>query len=294
MKNTVFTSLLIGLMAAPVVADTEVNRTLDAAADGSVEVSNVAGLIEVRGWSENRVEVKGTLGDDVDELIFERDGDEILIKVKVPRNHGRDIDSELFIKVPQASSIEISGVSADIDIDGVFGDQALQTVSGDVESRSVSADIEAASVSGDVVIVGNGKESDTEAATVSGDVDLTDLSGSVEAASVSGDVVVKGGSFDTAELETVNGDLQFLAELRPGGELAMESVNGTIEAEFAGDVSARFDIETFNGSIKNCFGPKPERTSKYSPGLELSFEQGDGDGYVSIETLNGTVRICNQ
>ncbi len=74
----------------------------------------------------------------------------------------------------------------------------------------------------------------------------------------------------------------------------MESVNGTVNVKFASKVSARFDIETFNGSIKNCFGPKPERTSRYSPGLELSFTHGDGDGRVEIETLNGAVHICDE
>jgi DUF4097 and DUF4098 domain-containing protein YvlB len=281
-------------MAAPAMADTEVNETLDAAADGNVEVSNTAGSIEIRGWAENKVEVRGTLGDDVEELIFERDGDDVLIKVKVPRHHGRDIDGELTIKVPQASSIEVSGVSADIDVDGVLGEQSLQTVSGNVGIQAASADVEAASVSGDVDVAGTGKDADIEAATVSGDVTLSGLAGSVEAGSVSGDVLIGDGSFDNAELETVNGDLRFMAELRPDGELAMESVNGSVEVEFAGDVSARFDIETFNGSIKNCFGPKPERTSKYSPGLELSFTHGDGDGYVAIETLNGSVSICNK
>lgn len=294
MNSRILITLAIGFMAAPAMADTEVNETLDAAADGNVEVSNTAGSIEIRGWAENKVEVRGTLGDDVEELIFERDGDDVLIKVKVPRHHGRDIDGELTIKVPQASSIEVSGVSADIDVDGVLGEQSLQTVSGNVGIQSASADVEAASVSGDVDVAGTGKDTDIEAATVSGDVTLSGLAGSVEAGSVSGDVLIGDGSFDNAELETVNGDLRFMAELRPDGELAMESVNGSVEVEFAGDVSARFDIETFNGSIKNCFGPKPERTSKYSPGLELSFTHGDGDGYVAIETLNGSVSICNK
>ena len=235
MNSRILTTLAIGFMVAPAMADTEVNETLDAAAAGNVEVSNIAGSIEIRGWTENKVEVRGTLGDDVEELIFERDGDDVLIKVKVPRNHGRDIDSELTIKVPQASSIEVSGVSADIDIDGVLGEQSLQTVSGDVAIQSASADVEAASVSGDVDVAGTGKDADIEAATVSGDVTLSGLAGSVEAESVSGDVSIGDGSFDNAELESVNGDLRFMAELRPDGELAMESVNGSVEVEFAGE-----------------------------------------------------------
>ncbi len=294
MKRTTILAFTGLLAAGASSADTEIDRILDAAADGDVEVSNVAGLIEIRGWKRDAVEVKGTLGDDVEELIFERDGNNVLIKVKVPNNHGRDIASELYIHLPEGSDLEVSGVSADINIDGVLGEQALQTVSGDVETRAVADDVEIASVSGDVTVTGSKADGETEVGTVSGDVILTDLAGDVEAASVSGDVQLSGGGFDNAEIETVNGDLGFVGELRDGGDLAIETVNGTVDVEFIGEVSASFDIETFNGSIRNCFGPKPERTSRFTPGLELSFTQGDGEGRVAIETLNGSVRICNR
>ena len=80
--------------------------------------------------------------------------------------------------------------------------------------------------------------------------------------------------------------------MQAGGKLTAETVNGSVDLEFSGDVSGRFDIDTFNGDIDNCFGPKPERTSKYTPGLELSFQDGDGDARVNISTLNGDVSIC--
>jgi hypothetical protein len=34
------------------------------------------------------------------------------------------------------------------------------------------------------------------------------------------------------------------------------------------------------------------RTSKYAPGRELRFTEGDGDARVSIKTLNGSLRLC--
>ena len=110
---------------------------------------------------------------------------------------------------------------------------------------------------------------------------------------MSGDITVSEGSYDRAALETVNGDLMFLAELRPAGRLDAGSVNGEVEIEFSGKVSAEFDIESFNGSIESCFGPDPVRTSKYAPGWELVFTEGDGDGNVNVSTLNGDIRICN-
>ncbi len=286
--------MLAGLLSLPVVADEEIRQSLDAAADGHIRVYNTSGTIEIVGWSQKSVQVDANLGDDVQELIFERNGDVVLIKVKVPNRHHGDIEADLVIHAPEQSSIEVSGVSADIEVEDIRGEQSLETVSGDVETSGVESDVEVGSVSGDVEVSGTGKEADTEAGTVSGDVALADLAGNVAGASVSGDVEVDGGSFREAYLETVSGDLSFYAALRNGGELMMESVNGTIDVKFSNKVSARFDIETFNGDIDNCFGPQAERSSRYSPGLELSFTVGDGDSEVAIETLNGDVYICNK
>ena len=294
MKQGSLIVLAMGLVSTPAVADEEVSRTIDASDDGYIEIFNTSGNIEVTGWSRDSVEVNAVLGDSVEELIVERDGDEILIRVEIPNRHWGDIDADLEIKVPEGSSIEVTGVSTDIEIDGVLGEQSLGTVSGDIEVTDVADDVEAESVSGDVSINGNGAEGRFEAASVSGDVSVKNLSGSVGVESISGDVDVIGGAYDDAYFETVNGDLTFHAELTHNGDLSMESINGTVDIEFTKPVSARFDIETFNGSIRNCFGPKPQRTSKYSPGLELSFTVGDGDARVEIETLNGSINICNQ
>ena len=286
--------MLAGLLSFPVVADEHINESMDAAADGHIRVYNTSGTIEIVGWSRNSVQVVADLGDDVEELIFERNGDVVLIKVKVPNRHHGDIEADLVIHAPERSSIEVSGVSADIEVEDIRGEQSLETVSGDVETSGVESDVEAGSVSGDVEVSGTGKEADTEAGTVSGDVVLSDLAGNIAGASVSGDVDIDGGSFREAYLESVSGDLSYYAALRDGGELMMETISGTIDVKFSNKVSARFDIETFQGEIDNCFGPRAERTSRYSSGLELSFTVGDGDSEVVIETLNGDVYICNQ
>ncbi len=238
----------------------------------------------------------GTIGDDVEEFIFERDGKSTTIKVKIPdRMHGhKDVSSDLVIRVPQGSSIDVSSVSCDISTEGVQGEQELQSVSGDIEIEIFSADVDAETVSGDVDAEGSNKDAEVKLETVSGDVTVDGLSGEIKAGSISGDVDVDQGDFSRARLETVNGDITYNAALRSGGKLDIETVNGTVDVTFLGDVSARFDIETFNGRIRNCFGPEAERTSKYAPGWELSFTEGGGDGRVSIATLNGGLRLCKE
>lgn len=281
------------LLALPVVAE-EIDKTLAAAPDGHVYVSNIAGSVTVSGWSRNEVEVTGTLGRNVEELVFERNKDKIKIKVKVPRNSGRGIASDLHINVPQKSSIDVGAVSADIEVSEVLGEQKLHTVSGDVTTESAGGDVMAESVSGDVEVEGDNNDSETKASTVSGDVTLFRVSGSVRAESVSGDVIVDEGSFGRVDLNTVNGELIFQSELRKGGKLTAETVNGDVDVELEGKVSAKIDVSTFHGRIRNCFGPKAERTSKYGPGWDLSFTAGDGDGRIDISTVNGGVNLCDE
>jgi DUF4097 and DUF4098 domain-containing protein YvlB len=272
----------------------EVQKTLDAAADGSVDVSNISGMVEIMGWSRNEVSVDADLGSDVEELVVKRDRDQIIIEVQVPRRNSRFIESDLVIHVPERSAVSVGTVSADISIQDVAGSQTLNSVSGDIESEIYTADVEIETVSGDVEIQGDRKESNVRVNTVSGDINAEQLRGDLSAGTVSGDIHILNGTFKRARLNTTNGDMVFHASLDSGGRFDAETINGEVDIQFQRKVSARFEIETFNGDIRNCFGPKPVRTSEYTPGRELYFSEGDGDGWVTIKTLNGDVELCNE
>ena len=294
MKHTGFASMVLLAMAANAEASQDVSESLDAASDGRVSISNTSGSIEVEGWSRSEVEITGSMGDEVEELIFERSGDNVRIKVKIPDDKGwnRDVSADLTIRVPEQSSIDVATISADIEVQGVYGEQDLQAISADIRTETFASDVGVETVSGDIELQGDGKSARTDVQSVSGDVSAERVAGDFDGESVSGDVSIIDSSVEHGDLETVNGDITFRAALEPGGRLDIETVNGGVDVEFRGDVSARFDIETFNGRIRNCFGPKPERTSKYAPGWELTFTEGDGDGRVRIATLNGGLNLC--
>ena len=60
--NKLVSAILMCLLAATGYAE-EVDRTVDAADDGHVEVSNISGAVTVRGLAiASAVEVTGTLG----------------------------------------------------------------------------------------------------------------------------------------------------------------------------------------------------------------------------------------
>ncbi|ANO52782.1 hypothetical protein BA177_17730 [Woeseia oceani] len=287
-----FVAIALYLAGTALVAAEEIRQIIDASEDGLVSISNPAGSIEVKGWSRNQVEVNSDLGRGVEELIFERDGNEVKILVRVPRNNARGTSSDLEIRVPQNSSVKIAGVSADIVTNDVHGSQRLQTVSGDIDTYVFESDIDIDTVSGDITVRGDDKELHATIGSVSGDIDVVGLSGEIETGSVSGDVTVADGRFTRVSMNTTSGDIVFRAQLLNKGRLDVETINGDVDIDFTGAISARFDVETFNGDIRNCFGPESRRTSKYAPGRELVFTEGGGSGRVTIRTLNGDLQMC--
>jgi hypothetical protein len=57
---------------------------------------------------------------------------------------------------------------------------------------------------------------------------------------------------------------------------------------------ADFDVSSFNGEIRNCFGPKPVRTDEYAPGKEWRYVEGAGTARVRVKTLNGDIGVCRK
>ena len=295
MKTTLMGLRLLCLMlfVASAVADERLDRRLEAAPDGVVTIDNTAGSVEVQGWSRNEVEVTGELGSDVEELVFERERNTTVIRVRTDRHRG-DIASDLVVRVPAGSAVNVSGISTDVEVSGVEGALRLNSISGDIDIEAFTADIDVEVISGDVTIQGEGEENRTRAAAVSGDIEVQNLAGEIEATTVSGDVAIVNSRFNRVQANSTSGDVALRAALVDGGRMDVETINGEVDVEFRGDLSARFDIETFNGSIRNCFGPEPERTSRYTPGYELRFTEGGGDARVTINTLNGDIRICRK
>ena len=66
------------------------------------------------------------------------------------------------------------------------------------------------------------------------------------------------------------------------------------QVELVGQTGAEFDVASFSGDIRNCFGPKPVRTDEYAPGKEWRHLEGDGSARVRIKTLSGDISVCRK
>lgn len=258
---------------------------------GSLRVNNTAGDVEVLAWDRDEISVTGEVWDGIEELVVEVQGSRARVQVVNPRRARNIEPSDLIIRVPRNTSLDIQGVSMDVSVDGVAGDQRINTVSGDVDTGLWGAEVDARTISGEISVDGFGRAGMLDLNTTSGAVFLLNGAGQVRASAVSGEVRIEGEGFEWLDLETISGDLQFEGSLARNGDLDAEAVSGNVYLYFSGEVDARFELSTFNGDIDNEFGPRPRRTSRYAPGMELEFETGDGSGVVRAETLNGNIRL---
>jgi hypothetical protein len=295
--QTPFLSVLFSLLAMaslPAQSDAAV-RNIDqhqaADAEGTVEIQNVAGSVQVSGWDKPEVSVTGQIGERVERVDLTSDGHRTIVRVVLPSGTtwGGDGSARLVVHVPKASALEVSLVSADLDVTGVSGAQQVRSVSGAIHSAGGAA-TRVNTVSGDVhVAVAN--EAGAEIESVSGDITVDGAGGDVSVQSVSGGGKLTLGTVSKFRLRTVSGDFAISARLAAAADAEGDSVSGDLKLALRDNPGAEFDLQTLSGSIDNCGGPQVMR-SKYGPGSRLSYSAGDAKAKVHLASKSGDLSLC--
>jgi len=122
------------------VDETKVDETKDVRADGLVSINVVRSLVRIETWDKLAVRVHGTLDEKTKEFIFDVDGKETVIEVKIDGDHdswlsGRTESSNLTIQLPATSEVGVRGVSTDVEARGLGSDVEIGVVSGSIRLR---------------------------------------------------------------------------------------------------------------------------------------------------------------
>jgi DUF4097 and DUF4098 domain-containing protein YvlB len=276
-------------------AATPVDREIDADATGTLEVQNVSGSIEVRGGSRGTVHVTGTLADNVERLDVTRDGDRVRVDVVLRKNSHSGSDDEgtaLTIDAPQGSRLRVSTVSSSVKVHGIEGEQELSSVSGHVDTDAVG-DLTLSTVSGSVSARSHGADAVTRAHTVSGSLELAGVSGEIRAEAVSGSVRVVADKIGRAQVNTISGHASLHGALADDARVELTSTSGTVEMLFTGKAEADYELRSFSGQIKSCFGPPPTE-SRNGPQREQRFREGASSARVEAQTMSGRIDLCRE
>ncbi len=277
MKNSRLISAMAILLAVSLLfipkshAATKVDETRSVDADAQISIDVLAGNVTITAWDKNEVHVTGTLDTRAEGLEIEGDASDMSFKVEYPDNNRHLDGSTLEFMVPKDCELEVQGVSTDFDISRVEGSLDIATVSGDIQLDCNSKDVEVGCVSGDVKVRG--------------------VQESLEISIVSGDARVTAGTLKKLEFSSVSGDFELEADAAKHASWEISCHSGAAHLLVPSNIDAEFDISTFSGDIDNAFGQQAERTSKFAPGKELNFTNGNGSARIEISVFSGEVKL---
>lgn len=287
--KTLLVWMTIMAAASGAAAQQVVEERTAAAPDGLVEISNMSGSVRVLGWDRAEVEVTGTLGRGTERLEFEGRNGRTVVRVIVPRFASNVRGSDLVVRVPAGSRLEVSGVSADVQVDGLAGNLELETVSGAIAVTGAPSSVEAKSVSGSLEL--EVAAASVEAKTVSGAIRIRGAQGALSAATVSGSIDGVAEGLDRAELSTTSGRIVLQGGLNRRGRLTIKSVSGGVELILPSDQDSELSVKTFSGGIRHDLEHASEWSSARGPGRELEATLGDGSARIIVTSFSGSVTI---
>jgi hypothetical protein len=296
-RPTVLVLALCACLASPLLlAATPIDQTRPLDARGKVEIDNLKGRIQIHAWNRNEVRITGSLGDGVEKLVVEGQGDHLLVRAQYPKQIGawrgdRTGPTDLQLQVPLRADLDIQSVSADIAVDGVApGELSIDTVSGKVVVAAAPDHADINTVSGDLEATLN--SGDVKVETVSGDAQLSGrLNGQVHGETVSGRLSINSAGQAVRRLSaaTVSGNTTLDVGLADGGEIHSETVSGDIRLRLPKTVSARVNVQSFSGDL-SAPGAKV-RKEEFGPGSSLDQRYGSGAGDIHLETFSGDATV---
>jgi DUF4097 and DUF4098 domain-containing protein YvlB len=304
--------VLSGVMfAGHVLAGEKVDSSLPIEGVMGVSIENIRGHVHVIGSSRDTVSVKGELEEEAEKLIFEKSGNQINVKVKVPQkhNHGRNDDgSHLTVYVPENMAINFQGVSSDFTVDNISHSVDARTVSGDIKATDLSQDVELESVSGNVSAQGlSGKvllssiSGDVKDRNSSGRIYLKAISGSIDTISsaqevslngVSGDIDFELSQVEDLNINVVSGNADGKINLADNGRVKMSGVSSDLTLAFTNEVNANFKLNaSAGGRIINDLTNDEVKRAKYGPSSKIKFSTGNGSASVKASVVSGTIKV---
>lgn len=262
-----------------------IDTTLAFSRTGTIELSLISGDIIVTGSSRDEIRVRAYS----ERGRLEMDASSSHFSLDARSDRGRMGDTRFELSVPAGARLIMRTTSGSVEATGVKGPVEGHSTSGDVSIADASGRVILESVSGDV----NGRRlsGEVRAQSVSGDVELEEVNGDVRVESTSGEISLTRVTSKDVYATTVSGEVNFQGTIDRGGRYEFHSHSGDIHLDMPSDLSARFAIETFSGSLDAGGFPitlQPgDRTGRRQRRFEFTI--GGGDAKITAESFSGDI-----
>ena len=280
--------------AGPALGET-VERSVAAAEDGLVVVRNDSGRLRIVAWDQNRVMVRGEVGDDTRGLEVDASERRVIVEVKQPEERGKgflsglfpdDLEADLEIRVPADSRLQVETRASDVDVVGVTGAVDVSTVASKVTVEGQPARLDLASVDGELSF--QGETSELNAESLSGVVRVDGRVSGLGVETVSGSISFEGEV--SGEVSSLSGDVDFSGTVPGGQRLHIVAHGGDATLRLPASLGADVRLVTVKGSFDNDLVPAAS-VQKRGETRESTFDLGGGGAAIVVETYGGDIHL---
>ena len=249
-------ALALLVLAAAGAAAQDFQKSYNLAAGGEVEIANVSGDIELKGYEGSALVVNAyKTGRDRDLVEVEDMSTvgHVSLRAKYPDNCNCNASVRFEVSVPRSANLNFDKIS---------------TASGNLRAEGFTGRLSISSASGDVTVRGVGGQ--IKASTASGTVRIAEASGTVNASTASGDVEV--------ELTRLEGD----------GDMRFSTASGDVRVRVPSNIDAYVKMSTASGDIETNF-PIEVRTERHSSEKRAEGQLGSGARTLRLSSASGNI-----
>jgi DUF4097 and DUF4098 domain-containing protein YvlB len=294
------------------------SRTVRLGRDGTFDLENVSGDIEVTGGNGNDVRIDATkrarhpdsaeakaILQDLVINVSERGGN-VDVRTEYPRYNNRRnrygyASVDFTVSVPRDASVMLKSISGAVKVTNVNGELRAESISGGVAITAARKIRTIKSISGDVQVT-DSQSDDLTAGSTSGSVILRNVKTRiVELQSISGDLRLTDVDADHAEMRTVSGNVEYTGRLSRTGRYEFQSHSGNVRLIPMGNPSFSIEATTFSGNVRTDFpltlgvpqsfvrGPQGRRQNQSVRGTV-----GSGGAMITMQSFSGDIVIAKQ
>jgi hypothetical protein len=275
--------LMIVWCVGAAAADPDFTRQGPAATDGSVQVLNAAGKVEILAWDRPEFLVRAHTDGGVERVEVMQEGRRTIVRVVPKKGFAFSRDARIEVRVPSRSDVNVVTASASISVTGVAGIAQLQSASGEVAVADPRGAMTIHSVSGGIHVAGSAAPITVHLDTLSGGIFVRDLSGELHADSIAGGIYVTMSLADRIAVHANVGRAQVDARLSAKAEVDIESFAGAVQAKLSAEDGYHFEASSVRtGAVHTCFA---------GGGQNGSF--GAGGAHVRLRSFGGAVSLCD-
>ena len=260
-----------------------IEKTFDTTRQPRISLSNLKGVVLVRGWDRAQVHVAYTVASprvEVDSEILPTDGptDKVrfethLLDANLPDNE-QGVDYTL--DVPSGSSLEIRNPQGKIRVEGMQGDASVQSVGGEISIRDYSGHLSVHSVGGDIEIIRP--------------------SGNVDAYSITGNLHFVSPTTTKLHGSTTSGRILFEGEFMDRGDYILSAYSGDVDVVCPASASYELNAKTLKGKVINTMPMthRRESASSLETSNSLLGSRNAGKATLELTSFSGNIRIHPQ